>query len=248
MNRSNTKKNTTSLRLIEWLLDQLQSEGELDTISHQLAALVLPQQGKPKSNICTHISLGIFERYSANPDDHSAKLYVRLCHSLFLASIKSTHSSSSFNQTIGVHDYLFSLCVRSQPLEYNTDRLETTSAGTYDGSDLMQDTGVGLRENATAAINIETLTFLVSNLFGFGLVSVAQVYQFISQLTKPLPTSPMERALPGICSLLKAHGRVLNATPWEGEMRRLFEWAKLVMLERTVDEQARQKMRASESS
>ncbi|CAE7193528.1 unnamed protein product [Rhizoctonia solani] len=75
MNRSNTKKNTTSLRLIEWLLDQLQSEGELDTISHQLAALVLPQQGKPKSNICTHISLGIFERYSANPDDHSAKLY-----------------------------------------------------------------------------------------------------------------------------------------------------------------------------
>ncbi|CAE7149112.1 unnamed protein product, partial [Rhizoctonia solani] len=224
MNRSNTKRNTTSLKLIEWLLDQLQSEGEFDTIIRQLETLVLPQQGKSTSTLYAHISHRIFEQYLVNPDDLSAKLYARLCHSLFLASIKPIHNSGGFNQTIGVHDYLFALCVRSQPLEYTADRPETTNIGVR--SDSIRDAGAGLRENIATIIDIKTITSLVSSLFGYGLISVAQVYQFISQLIAPSPTSPMERALPGICTLLEAHGLFLNATPWEGEMRRLLEWAK----------------------
>ncbi|CAE6467305.1 hypothetical protein ACGC1H_005045 [Rhizoctonia solani] len=243
MKQSNARKDTVSLKLIDWLLDQLQSDEELETITRQLEALVLPLQGKARADLYAHISRRILERCSKNPEELSARLYAQLCLSLFIASIRDP---SGPNHMMAVHDHLFSLCVNSSPLGYleTAGQLGTARTGRYSISDSIQDTGASQLGNATTTTNTESLTPLVSSLFGLGLISVAQVYQFIFQLTKPSSASSTGHGLSGVCTLLEAHGRDLNATPWEVEMERLFEWAKTAMLKHGIDGHTQRRTRA----
>ncbi|KDN34386.1 hypothetical protein RSAG8_12519, partial [Rhizoctonia solani AG-8 WAC10335] len=152
------------------------------------------------------------------------------------------HPPLPFAPLGGLHRELVCAC----PTQYGDLGIvmNTTSAWSYNGSRSIQDTGAGLPENATAGVNIESLPLLVSNLFGFGLISVAQVYQYISQLIIPSSTSSTGRGLSGVCSLLEAHGRDLNATPWEGEMERLLEWAQAVILDHAIYKHIQRRMRA----
>ncbi|CAE6443518.1 unnamed protein product, partial [Rhizoctonia solani] len=157
------------------------------------------------------------------------------------------HDPSGPNHMMALHDHIFSLCINASPLGYNLEtagQLGTVHTGHYSVSDSIQDTVASQLRNTTIVTSIENLTLLVSSLFGFGLISVAQVYQFMFQLTRPSSTSSTRCSLPEVCTLLEAHGHDLNATPWEGEMARLLEWAKTTMLEHGVDGHTQRRMRA----
>ncbi|KAG8749884.1 hypothetical protein FRC11_010937, partial [Ceratobasidium sp. 423] len=149
---------------------------------------------------------------------------------------------------MGVHDHLFHLCVNSPLLGYDVENKspwESTGSGDNDDSGrTLCYSGVNLPGNSEAKPSIEGVTLLVSSLFESGLISVAQVYHYISRLTKPPSASSAGSGLPGVCTLLEVHGRDLNIMPWRNKLEELLEWVKTVMLERTTDEYTQRRVKA----
>ncbi|KAF8678962.1 ARM repeat-containing protein [Rhizoctonia solani] len=238
MEAPKTRKDTLSLNLVKILLEQLQSKEDLDTIARQLVALVSPLQGQSKVELCTQISRLIFELYSSNPGKDSTELYTGLCHSL-LASKRHAPVAGTSNQIAVVHNKLFDLCVNSiapvSPPEIIVPGKPTL---------LASDGGLDLAAGCTKVtkLSIESISHLVSKLFEYGLISVAQVYQCTCEITKLSPTQYAKDGLLGLCTLLETDGYGLNTPIWAAEIEQLLEWGKKITAELNADDHVVQRM------
>ncbi|KAF8706869.1 ARM repeat-containing protein, partial [Rhizoctonia solani] len=238
MEAPKTRKDTLSLNLVKLLLEQLQAKEDLDTIARQLVALVSPLQGQSRVELCTQISRLIFEHYSSNPGKDSAELYTGLCHSL-LASKRHALVAGTSNQIAVVHNKLFNLCINSIALVSPPEIIIPVKP-----TILARDGGLVLAAGCTKVtkLSIESISQLVSKLFEYGLISVAQVYQCMCEITKLSPTQYAKDGLLGLCTLLETDGYGLNTPIWAAEIEQLLEWGKKITAELNADDHVVQRM------
>jgi hypothetical protein len=152
------------------------------------------------------------------------------------------HLPGTPNQIVAVHDHLFGLCMSSLPVASRSeDTLSQSVArlGSGDGFEpILDDPSASFLTNVKATkLPIEAVFQLISNLFKYGLISVAQVYQCVFEVAKPAPFHCVKdtNGLLSLCDLLETHGHGLNTTPWRTEMQRLLKWTEATVLEVDVD-------------
>ncbi|CAE6445541.1 unnamed protein product [Rhizoctonia solani] len=209
------------IRLAQWLLDQLNSRGELETVTQQFSFLVSQVQEQSIEELYEHIGKLIFQKVARVPLEGvrvDIRLCAELCYSLFALHVK--HRSNLRFRVMLIHEHIFRLCIHSISaeniidLESNQDRTGTTT-----GPDFMSP-----RSNGT--ISLEKNSELLFYLCDFRLISLAQICEYMHRVIESHKTSTSSRLRDAgigiriLSGLFPGH----SAVPWKNEKNEFDEW------------------------
>jgi hypothetical protein len=232
-----------SLRLTEWLLDQIQTQEVLDTVSSQFITLISQTKQELRGDLCAHIGRLIFQRATQDAANMPVKLFTQLCHLLFLNSIKQTSSLSS--GSLYIHEHVFRIAIVS--LESGNSVQCISAWRTIDESSVIPPTN---NEGNSSSYNPEIRTaertsILVSELYNFGLISIAQTFEYLSYLIAS-PTQIQAR-LAGLCTLLEEYdlNAKLSTEPWSAEVNRITKWAMDAISTHSLDMRTRTRVKVN---
>ncbi|KAH7329847.1 hypothetical protein B0J17DRAFT_679921 [Rhizoctonia solani] len=200
------------LRLAQWLLDQLNSRGELETVTQQFSFLVSQVQEQSIEGLYQQIGKLIFQKIARiKLEDFriGIRLCAELCYSLFTLHVKQ-RSSLPF-RVILIHEHIFRLCIDSISAECTINLGTGTSSMPPRNGD---------------AISIERNSELLFYLCDFHLISLAQICEYMHRVTdchKKITGVSLSNAATGIRQLnglFPDHSPV----PWSHEKNAFDEW------------------------
>ncbi|CAE6467298.1 unnamed protein product [Rhizoctonia solani] len=191
------------LRLTQWLLDQLDSHAEFETVSQQIGLLISQAQEQSVVELYTHIGELVFQKMTSTQQGGSTliRLYAQLCCSLL--AIHFRHYSTLSPRVPPIHEYILRLCFDSMPaatpnLSDNTNENHRSTAG------------VSAAHPSVTPLDvpIERICEIVLQLYDFQLISTVQVFEYMFRAFEqrktfvgPKLTSVMAgmRLLLGVC-------------------------------------------------
>lgn len=221
-----------SFRLAEWLLDQLQSHDALNMVANQFAAMINQTRQRSRGDLYAHVSQLIFQRTLHGVGNLSIKLLAQLCHGLFIKAIQPNSGIADKNQYI--HERVFQLCIGS----LESDNLEKRGGvqAVVNGASTINGTNRGTSASALGSLEIGHISCLISDLREFGLISIAQIFEYLSHLV--VSPAPIQARLIGLCELLETCGLTtgIGAEHWATERKFIIEWASGSISKRSIDE------------
>ncbi|CAE6532957.1 unnamed protein product [Rhizoctonia solani] len=205
-----SKQDDFQLRLVQWLVDQLNSRTELETVTQQISLLISQAQAQSIEELYAHIGQLIFRKATEveleGPESH-IRLCAELCYSLSMLHFRQ--NSSLFPRVTLIHEHLFCLCIDSLSAENDTESVSTTSPRDDNGT------------------LVQTSSKLLFNLWDFQLVSLVQILEYIFRATEmhKMAIGPkLTDAVIGVRSLLDSCFPSHSHSPWKSEADAFHEW------------------------
>lgn len=197
-------------------------------VANQFATLISQTHQQSRGGLYSYIGQLLFQRAIHSTEIPSAKLLVQLCHSIFIKTIQL--DSGIADQSQYIHERVFRLCigvVESVTLEEHAAQDE--AGPTNNG---------GTSTSILGSLEAGHISRLISDLYDFGLISVAQIFEYLSNLV--ISPAPIQARLVGLCELLETHSSTagIGAEPWT-EIDATIKWASDSISTHSVDEHTR---------
>ncbi|CAE6532962.1 unnamed protein product [Rhizoctonia solani] len=208
-------------RLSQWLLDQLNSRGELETVTQQFTSLLSQVQEESIGDLYAHIGYLIFQKVAQIPPE-ALKITIQLCAelscSLFVFHFKQ-HSGLSLRVTL-IHEQIFRLCVDSvsakSAIELADTRNTSEDATGYNAASPRNDSEISVEKNS------ELLFYLCD----FRLISLAQICEYMLRVIESHKTSIGARLSDAVSGVRLLNGLFLDNSPvpWKGGVDSFSAW------------------------
>ncbi|CAE6445500.1 unnamed protein product [Rhizoctonia solani] len=198
-------------RLVQWLLDQLNSRKELGGVTQQITLLISQAQEQSIEDFYSHIGVLIFQKAVQFPlggSESCTPLLAELCCSLSVIHFNQHPSPSP--RVILVHDHIFRLCIESIFTENAVEPANAMSSRRVDG------------------ISVEKSSEILFNLWDFQLASIVQVCEYIFRVIEAHERSvgpKLADAVAGVRFLLRSCFSNRSRGPWKREAESFREWA-----------------------
>ncbi|CAE6539638.1 unnamed protein product [Rhizoctonia solani] len=230
-----SRQDEFSFRLAQWLLDQLHSEEELKTVTQQFNVLISQAQRESIEQLYLHIGRLIFQKFTRT-NSQSTQLCAQLCRSLFIADLKPRSQLST--RPVPIHEHLFQCCLNDLSVGDSVQSSGTQQAAS--DTDESSPTQPKICADGAPPGNDENriveISFLVLELHRRGLVSAAQVYEYIFQLTTRLDSNHTNSVPSAIYTLLDGCFLRLDASLWKVELEHVYDWAKNLSLDTDMEQ------------
>ncbi|KAJ1305902.1 hypothetical protein OPQ81_010621 [Rhizoctonia solani] len=157
-----SRQDDFQFRLVQWLLDQLNSHRELEIVTQQITLLISQIQEPSIEDLYLHIGKIIFQKTAQIQPEGSEsriKLFAELCYSLSVTHFKQILSLSP--RVVLIHEHLFRLCIDSLSTGNTVESSNDTS---------------GWNNNK---ISVKNNSELLLGLWHFQLVSLVQICEYI---------------------------------------------------------------------
>ncbi|CAE6445519.1 unnamed protein product [Rhizoctonia solani] len=195
------------LRLVQWLLEQLNSRKELETVTQQISLLISQAQEQSLGDLYAHIGTLIFQRAIGKGPETCIQPCAEFCHSLSVAHLKQRLSLSP--RVTLVHDHIFRLCLDSICARNTLEPANATPRSKHN------------------EILVERSSKLLFNLWDFQLVSIVQICEYIFRVIEAHKTSvgpEMIDAVAAVRFLLRSCFPNCSYGHWENEVNVFHEW------------------------
>ncbi|CAE6445482.1 unnamed protein product [Rhizoctonia solani] len=217
----NSRPDDFQFRLAQWILAQLKSERELETVAQQFSLLISQTQAQSVGDLYAHIGELIAQRAASAPIEGS-KDHIRLCAELcyYLYSIHFEQQSSHSPRVVFIHERLFELCINS-----SSTKSTMQSASTQDSNESPSGLDAVLPSDDNM-IAIEKNSQLLFHLFNFQLLSLAQISEYVFRVIEGCDASIHARlsgAMAGI-RLLVGLFAGCSRGPWQKEANSFNKW------------------------
>ncbi|KAH7329843.1 hypothetical protein B0J17DRAFT_722520 [Rhizoctonia solani] len=198
------------LRLVQWLLDQLNSRKELETLTQQISVLVSQAQEQSLEDLYSYIGILVFQKATQFPPGGSESrtpLLAELCYSLSVAHFKQRISLSP--RILLIHEHVLRLCMDSISAENALEPASATSPPT--GNE----------------ISVEIGSEVLANLWNFQLISIVQICEYIFRVIEAHKRSvgpKLADAVAGVHFLLDSCFHNRSCGHWDTEVSLFHEW------------------------
>ncbi|KDN42253.1 hypothetical protein RSAG8_06920, partial [Rhizoctonia solani AG-8 WAC10335] len=206
-------------RLAQWILDQLKSHKELETVTQQFSLLVTQTQEQSVGDLYVHIGGLILER-TARIQLEGSKDDIRLCAELcyYLLAIHF-EQRSGLPRVVFIHEHLFRLCIDSISAENIVQ-----SAKAWDGNESTTGLGTASPSNNNE-ISVEKNSELIFHLFNFQLISLAQISEYTFRVISSHGTSIGTRLGDAVAGVRLLAGLFPGSHgPWKREIDAFNRW------------------------
>ncbi|CAE6382704.1 unnamed protein product [Rhizoctonia solani] len=210
------------LRLTQWLLDQLNSHAEFETVSQQIGLMISQVQEQSIAELYATIGELIFQKMTSTQQEGSAliPLCAQLCCSLLVVHLR--HYSTLSPRVSPIHEHILRLCVEWVPARtpkpsVNTDSSHRSTAG------------VSAAHPSVTPLDVpmERICEIVLQLHDFQLISTVQVLEYMFRTFEQRKTfvgSKFTSAVAGMRLLLDICFPHPYFGTWKNEVDYLRNW------------------------
>ncbi|CEL52510.1 hypothetical protein RSOLAG1IB_05714 [Rhizoctonia solani AG-1 IB] len=209
------------LRLAQWLLDQINSQRELETVTQQFNLLISQTPEQVIGELYTHVGRQVFQKVAQiqpGSSRDSIRLCSELCYSLSVFHFKQRSRLDLSVRITLVHEHLFCLCIKSLSSDHIAD--PANDEGNSGSITLMPSPHKG------AEISVTNTSELLFYLCDFRLVSLAQVSEYMFRVVETCKTSNGARLEDAVAGVRLLYGLFPSDSraPWKNEANEFEAW------------------------